>query len=235
MYDLMQVVGGMIGTIVSTSQFGFMRFPGMYAIAEVPIDTFLKVDHESRATPTKYPVETGANYSDHIVIEPMRVTISGLISDLDFEPYLYGVTPLLGGMESFMNYMLNSKSSAIWNQLKAVQTSRVLFSVDTGLEWYDNMCITSLKVTQDKNSLTSLRFVAVCEEILTIDFEQRQDNLATTVPESTGGTSTTEIARSNGSTQARTAPKKKAGKLKEKEYTSTLYEGSLYIKPEARR
>ena len=214
MMDFMQVIGGMVGSVVSTSQLGVMRFPGMYAIAEVPIDTFLKIDHESRATPTKYPVETGANYSDHIVIEPVKITISGLVSDLDVDPYTYGITPVLGGLEDFMTHTLNSKSSAIWNQLKAVQTSRYLFSVDTGLEFYDNMCITSLKVTQDKGSVTSLRFTAVCEEVLTIDFEQRSDNLATQVPESTGGKSTTDIAKENGDTYARTSTPKKKGELK---------------------
>jgi hypothetical protein len=205
-------------SMVSTATFGMMRFPGGYAIAEIPIDTFLKVDHTSKATPTKYPVETGANYSDHIVIEPMEVKISGLVSDVSADPYEYGVSSLLDGVSGFMGAgamgagAMAGKTSSIWDQLRAVQTSRVLFSVNTGLVFYENLCITSLQVMQDRNTSGSLRFVAQCQEILSIDFEQRQDNLATEVPE--GSKAQTDIAKTNKDTNARTTPTKKKGEYK---------------------
>ncbi len=223
MTDFMFTVGGLIGNVISSSRIGAMLFPGVYNIAQIPIDSFLKIDHESRATPTKYPVETGANYSDHIVIEPAKVTVSGLVSDVELKPFTYGITPELGEVATFMNNILNSKSSAIWNQLKAVQTSRTLFTLEAGIETYDNMCITSLRVSQDKNTSGSLRFTAVCEEILTIDFEQRENNLATSVPEDVGGKSTTDIAKNNGDTHTRMLKPKKSGELKAEQGSTFLY------------
>jgi len=231
MISAVDLILGSVDSIVSIPEFGFIRLDARYSIADIPIDTFKFIDHTSKATPTKYPVESGAWFSDHIVIEPVTVKISGLISDINPGMENLGIPSILSPVSSLLNQSFSSRTASTWNQLKALQTSRIIFAIDTGIEVYENMCITSLSVKQDKDSLTSLRFTANCQEILVIDIEQRQNNLSTTVPggSSSGGSSSsgkgqTDTAKTNKHTNDRVTPPREGG---EKKPTDSSTWGSL--------
>jgi hypothetical protein len=210
MIDAVDLILGSVDSIVSIPEFGFIRLDSKYSIADIPIDTFKFIDHTSKATPTKYPVESGAWFSDHIVIEPVTVKISGLISDVNPGMSNLGIPSILYPISDMLNQSFTSRTASTWNQLKALQTSRIIFAIDTGIEVYENMCITLLSVKQDKDSLTSLRFFATCQEILVIDMEQRQNNLSTSVPDNPQ----TEIGAGNGDTDDRVTPPREGGEKK---------------------
>ncbi len=189
-----------IGTV------GNLVFPDAYYIGNVSIDTFKDEDHSYKAKVTKYPTETGATLADHITIDPALISIKGEVSDLtsmgvrDVGILRNPGALLNSAISSVMGASSMKRSGIVWEQLRAVQTNRELLTVQTNLQIYNNMAITSLRTRQDTNTAGTLRFEAVLEEVLTIDFNQRADSVTLEVPEDKA---VTDTAKDNKATASR--------------------------------
>jgi hypothetical protein len=174
---LIDDIGAAIGGLTTIGAVGGLLFnSGGYAIGWVPIDLFEKSEHKSDTTATKYPVEIGAMYSDNIVIEPIRVTISGVISDTRTgEPFDMALAGAVGSLaQGIIGGFPIAKGSASWQMLRMMQTMRVTFTLSAGLEIYPNMFLQSLTGVKEPGKCNKLRFTAVCQEILTAELENRQ-------------------------------------------------------------
>ncbi len=199
-----------IGTV------GNLVFPDAYYIGDVSIDTFKDEDHNYKAKVTKYPTETGATLADHVTIDPAVITISGEVSDLtsvsirDAGVLRNPGALLNSAISSVMGASSMKRSGIVWEQLRAVQTNRELLTVQTNLQIYNNMIITSLRAKQDTNTAGTLRFKAVLEEVLTIDFGQREDALTLEVPEDKAVTTTAKNNKATSS-RAKSSTTKKMG------------------------
>ncbi|WP_288074678.1 phage baseplate protein [Pseudomonas sp.] len=124
---------------------------------------------------TEHPVELGANITDHAFKKPAEVVIRCGWSNSSLSGLLGGikglVTALSGGDAFGSDYV-----SGIYNQLLALQESRVPFDVSTGKRLYRNMLLRSLAVTTDPQSEYALMVTAVCREIIIVQTR------ATTLP-----------------------------------------------------
>lgn len=108
-------------------------------IGNISIDVFVEEEHTKEATVTSNPVEDGSIASDHISLEPDSLNIEGFI----------GAAPLEGGASRVLD---------IDQALTALLDSKELVTIVTGLRVYDDMAITSYKVTRNKEQGQSLPF-----------------------------------------------------------------------------
>lgn len=109
-------------------------------IAGFFFDGFLNVSHERKLTTTSSPVETGAAIVDHAYIEPAKITMKIIVSDVH-QSLIPGQFD--GGY---------ARHTQAWQLLKQLQNDRIPMYVFTKLDTYENMLITS--ITADDNADT---------------------------------------------------------------------------------
>ena len=118
-------------------------------IGFVTVDVAVDMSHSRRASVTQSPIENGTVVSDHVTLEPARLTISGFVTDTPF--FLTGFN--LGA----------ARSSATFHLLELMWESRQPFIVFTPRRLYTNMVIESLTVPESPES--ALRFQCELVEI----------------------------------------------------------------------
>lgn len=109
-------------------------------IAGFFFDGFLNVSHERKLTTTSSPVETGAAIVDHAYVEPAKITMKVIVSDVH-QSLIPGQFD--GGY---------ARHTQAWQLLKQLQNDRIPMYVFTKLDTYENMLITS--ITADDNADT---------------------------------------------------------------------------------
>jgi len=107
-------------------------------IGPILVDAFQTEDHTRNSTATTYPVETGAEITDHIRNEPLEIRIQGNIAPVDDGANIF---------EAFKN-------------LNQIMDDKELVSVITGLKVYENMHMNSLNVSRTARNGGSLPFSA---------------------------------------------------------------------------
>lgn len=118
-------------------------------IGPVKVDAVIKEIIESRLKITEMPVEFGADVTDHAYVEPMRITIEGVIG---------------GGLASSSSGG-RAIAVAAWQALKALQRTREPFTLISGLDVHRNILIESLMAERDKDHSMVLKFTADLREI----------------------------------------------------------------------
>lgn len=124
---------------------------------------------------TEHPVELGANVTDHAFKKPADLVIRCGWSNASLAGVLNGVkglvSALTGGDAFGSDYV-----SGVYNQLLALQESRIPFDVSTGKRLYTNMLMRSLSQTTDEKSEYTLMVTAVFKQVLIVQTQ------ATTLP-----------------------------------------------------
>lgn len=110
------------------------------AIGPVPVSIFEDEAHESTIEITEVPIETGASVTDHAYRNPNKVTI-GVVSD---------------------------SAVATYGALKALQQSRVPFTLVTGLHVYQNMLIKSLSPSRNAQFSAVFKGKVVLQEAIIV-------------------------------------------------------------------
>lgn len=121
--------------------------------------TFDAVEVEETVCETEVvdnPVETGVSISDHAFDRPVKLTITAAVSD---------ITPPGKELDLF-ELDGPSRSIAAYAWLKQVRKAHEPFSVQTGLDLYPNMLITSFRAKQDKDTSRILKFTVDLREIV---------------------------------------------------------------------
>jgi hypothetical protein len=128
-------------------------------------DAVLGLDHEQRLELTRHPVQTGADISSHAYLHPAVLVIYVGMSDaMDSyanaqsaakAPYY---TPFTGNA---------SKSVSAYQQMLALQASRVPLTVTTRLRTYTNMMITHVSPREDHKTIAGLRMRVEFTQIFT--------------------------------------------------------------------
>ena len=119
-------------------------------------DAIIDSQHTHQAKITSHPVQSGANITDHIYIEPVELTMTIRMSD-SFNSYVNG--QFSGGP---------SRSVNAYNVLRELQRTRVPFQVVTRLETYQNMVIETLSVADDYKTLYALEARVTLKQILVV-------------------------------------------------------------------
>lgn len=132
------------------------------SFGSVTFDTVTIEEHRYVAHATAYPVEVGQGQiiiSDHILKEPERVSISGIISD----------TPL----NIFSTF---NRSVAAFNQLVEIFNRRLAITLVTGIKVYTNMAIVLLDVPRNIKTGQTLTFNIEFQKIILDDTVQVELN-----------------------------------------------------------
>ena len=96
-------------------------------VANVPVDQITGEFHSASANPTSFAVESGAQLSDHIVLDPDTVEISWMISNIDDGFTAYG-----------------TRAATDFEKIKNALSSRQLYDVVTRHYLYTDMVMTSI-------------------------------------------------------------------------------------------
>lgn len=110
-------------------------------IGPVPLDVVVSEGHQSSIGITSNPIETGAKVNDHAYIEPNKLTLD----------------------------VADGNAVATWQALKALQRSRVPFTIVTGFDVYTNMLIKELNADRDKVFSSTLRSRIELQEVIIVD------------------------------------------------------------------
>lgn len=132
------------------------------------IDAFITETHKSDVTLTQFPVEFGANITDHAVLEPLKLSLEGIVSNS---------TPLIFGAEFRVPTGLDgskfSRSTNAYLSLLRLQQQRELIDVQTGLVLYKNMLLQSLTIDRSRTTADSLFFSAKLEAIIIVNTSEQ--------------------------------------------------------------
>jgi hypothetical protein len=125
-------------------------------IGELDIDVTETEEHQFESEVTSYPVEDGTSRSDHIIQSPLRIGLTGIVSD----------TPM--GILNFSGIL--SRLSGIPRSISAFQyfeelwLEREVFDVITPYKIYFDMVIESFNAPRDARTGKALKFSVECVE-----------------------------------------------------------------------
>lgn len=127
-------------------------------IAGLFFDAILNVSTEHTATITQHPVQSGANISDHMYLEPVQITMEVGMSD--------AMASMVMGQWAGDNA---SKSVNAYRKLVELQAARIPFTVLTRLNTYDNMVVKAISVNDDFHTKTGLRATVSLQQLIVAD------------------------------------------------------------------
>ena len=139
-------------------------------------DAVFEESHESDLEVTDNPVETGVVVSDHAYMKPLKVTLSAGVSDTPLNPVakdkFAGVSR--GEAQTIHEllpdaFIYDSRPKQAFKLLQELQKKAEPFSLQTGLKLYSNMVCTSIRTSQDKDSVNVLVFQAELREVLIVN------------------------------------------------------------------
>lgn len=121
-------------------------------IAGFVADVTIEESHVDALEITQHPVEQGAAITDHAFKLPAMVTVRA------------------GWTMSSLNALADPNYvNEVYSQFLELQTSRVPFTVVTGKRVYDNMLVSRLTTTTDKDTENSLILTVECREIILVN------------------------------------------------------------------
>lgn len=152
-------------------------------IAGYQFDAILEDTLDVSVEWTVYPVESGVNVNDHRIIQPVRWTMTGAVSNnplkvqlTDFlagglsnltnNPYVAAVAGLAAGFLAGSN---ETRASATLEFLINLMRTGEPFAVDAGDIQLQNMVISRIGRTKDITNETGLIFVCELQELITLD------------------------------------------------------------------
>ncbi|SEI99030.1 hypothetical protein SAMN04244579_02722 [Azotobacter beijerinckii] len=146
------------GLITISPKRGIGTIEAMATLEEIATD---------RLQITEHPIEQGANVNDHAFKQPPEVVIRCGWSNSSLAALVNGVkgliTALSGGDTFGSDYV-----SGVYNDLLALQESRIPFDVSTGKRTYKNMLMRSLSQTTDPTSENALMCTVVCRQVIIV-------------------------------------------------------------------
>lgn len=143
---------------------GIIFGQGKSSIGGLVIDATVNQDHVGSAEITKNPVESGAQITDHVQLNPNQLIIEGIISDtpLGF-PILQNVLNIVNTVTTLFGQ--SSRSIDGFNKLVELKDKREPFTVITNLKRYSDMVIAELIVTRSNTTGNAIEFKATIEQI----------------------------------------------------------------------
>lgn len=117
-------------------------------------DAVLNVNTTHSAVITSHPVQSGANISDHMYMEPVQIAME------------IGMSDAMASMVRGQWTGAYTKSVSAYRKMCKLQALRIPFTVVTRLNRYDNMVIKSISVPDDVNTLHGLKATVELQQII---------------------------------------------------------------------
>lgn len=160
------------------------------------IDATILESPQYGATPTLSDVETGADITDHVELDPERLTIQGIVSNTPVQLLGGGLTISENPAQDALNYLLT------------LYNDREPFDFVGGLKVYNDMVITSFNPSRTPQTGNVLQFTMTMQQIRIVDSEVVPlTNFNSAVEHSAGdqqnlGSQSTEAASNKSTEQA---------------------------------
>ena len=168
------------------TEIGSILYSAQRSIAGVIPDCAVREQHSDELEITQHPVETGSAITDHAFKRPSTLVLEYGWSNSSLLTALAGAV-VSGELPAFSFGAQQVRQ--IYEQLLALQNSRVPFSVVTGKRLYTNMLMEGLSTTTDAATENALLVTATCREIIIVSTQTTtvapQANQA--IPASTAG------------------------------------------------
>jgi hypothetical protein len=139
--------------------------PAGFPIGGQFLDVSISEDHAIERTLTKYPVEFGGQVSDHLLVTPRRLSVTGFLTDAPSDPVEAVEEALRNTQRAFAQTtgapvtgpLASTRSKDIFAIFELLAASSAICSVATELTVYESMILTRLGVprsTSDGRGLT---------------------------------------------------------------------------------
>jgi hypothetical protein len=153
---------------------------------EISIDAVITRGHSFSASVTRAPVEDGTTINDHVILDPVALTIEGMTSDhpVDLLAGLVSAVGAVGGALGLGGGETRSQTAA--KALEEAWRSKAELEIVTRLRTYKNMVIESLEFTESDGGGQALWFRASFVEIRKVSLQR--------VPSSGLGAIATDLA-----------------------------------------
>ena len=152
-------------------------------IAGYSFDAVLEDTFEATVEVTTYPIESGARVGDHRILQPLRWTMTGAVSN---NPLKVQITDFLGGALSnitknplvstvaglsagFLAGSDETRASTTLQFLLTLTQSGEPFDINAGDITLKSMVITRLSRSKDATNEGGLIFVADMQELITLE------------------------------------------------------------------
>lgn len=174
-------------------------------LAGMEFDAVLEDTLDVTATITDYTIEIGARVGDHRIINPIKWTLTGAVSNTPIGPIptdvLGGIVSELGGggvlatlaglSSGYLAGSDQTRASSTIDQLMMIMTQKDTFDIDAGDIQLTNMVITSMTRTKDASNEGGLIFTCELQELPTLSTvlskqQPKQDQLRDGDPAKTG-------------------------------------------------
>lgn len=129
-------------------------------IADIEIDIFKTEVLTFENEVTEFPIQDGSLISDHVVANPFKLRIEGVI------PSNKGILPFGG-----------NRRDKVYEELIDLYESRELFDIVTGLDVFENMIFRSLAIDRQLDNAAGLEFSAECQQLLILEEPQNSSLL----------------------------------------------------------
>ena len=152
----------------------------------IQLDVSLREQHTRDSPPTDFPIENGNSISDHIILKPFSLEITGIITDTPLSGVQQLVTeaatttasaliPPVGvvaasGAFALFKALANSKSPSVaaYGQLLQLQANAQPFDVLTSLYRYSSMWIKSISAPRDVDTGKTLVFTVSLAQLILV-------------------------------------------------------------------
>lgn len=156
-------------------------------INNIQLDVVINEGATATARVTENPVEYGANVNDHVIIEPMAFSVTGVVSNIS--------SSAIGAISTGRLFSARSaRAKDAWESLLLLHAEKTPFTLVQGLKEYENVVILSISHQQDKDTANGLFFSATLKEIIfvgtqtiTTDQFNDQDTSDRAIPAIDGG------------------------------------------------
>lgn len=127
----------------------------------IDVDAYLSESHDFESKVTEHPVESGSVVSDHIILLPPIVNITGIITD----------TPLLKwNAVSGLLTPEEGRSLAKIQQMLEMRDAKQLFSISTSLGIYKDYFFIRLSIPFTAEDGYSVKFTATLKKLNLVTF-----------------------------------------------------------------
>jgi hypothetical protein len=134
-------------------------------VTEIPLDARVGGSYRFEAEITQFPVESGAQITDHVHLRPDVITLEGMVSDTP----VTSIPTYLGLRGDQEAGTASSRSQNAYDALHQVWRERLPVTVVTEYMVFDDMIIESFEVPKGQDRGEALWFTAALKKVNTVE------------------------------------------------------------------
>lgn len=122
---------------------------------------------------TSHPIEEGSTITDHVVTDPRKITVDGVISDAAFilkedDPFSEVRDVEVVNSTLRRRVPIEGRSLKALAELESIRDNREVFIIQTRNEIFESMVFTSFNVPRDKDTGDATRIQFTAQQIETV-------------------------------------------------------------------